>query len=76
MANITLKLEDELLSKVKRLAFERNTSVNAIVTERLKEFVATDQKKAEVLSGLESFYKRTKAVVGTIAWGRNNLHGR
>jgi predicted transcriptional regulator len=76
MANITLKLEDELLAKVRRLAFERNTSVNAIVTEKLKEFVATTQKKKGVLAGLESFYKRTKAVVGTIDWSRNDLHER
>ncbi|MGR3318630.1 MAG: CopG family transcriptional regulator [Candidatus Anammoxibacter sp.] len=76
MGNITLKLDDELLQNVRKLAFERNTSVNAVVAEKLKEFVAANQKKREILSGLESFYERTNAVVGKVVWNRDELHER
>lgn len=76
MANITLKLDDELLQNVRRLTFERHTSVNAVVSEKLKEFVAANQKKKEILSGLESFYKRSKAVVGKVGWTREEVHER
>ena len=76
MGNITLKLDDDLLAKAKKLAFERNISVNAIVREKLKEFVQLDQKKRDVLKGLESFYKRTNAVIGSVSWNRDEIHER
>ena len=76
MGNITLKLDDDLLAKAKKLAFERNISVNAIVREKLKEFVQLDQKKRDALQGLESFYKRTNAVIGSVSWNRDEIHER
>ena len=76
MGNITLKLDDDLLAKAKKLAFERNISVNAIVREKLKEFVQSDQKKRDALQGLESFYKRTSAVIGSVSWNRDEIHER
>jgi predicted transcriptional regulator len=76
MGNITLKLDDDLLAKAKKLAFERNISVNAIVREKLKEFVQLDQKKRDVLQGLESFYNRTNAVIGSVSWNRDEIHER
>lgn len=76
MANITLKLAGELLMKVKKLAFEHNTSVNAIVNEKLKEYVAAHDKKKEVLAGLDAFYKRIRASRGQATWSRDQLHER
>ncbi len=76
MANITLKVDDEILEKARRIAFEKKTSVNAVVTQKLTEFVAMHQNKEAVLEGLESFYARCEARVGKRKWRREELHER
>ncbi len=76
MANITLKVDDEILEKARRIAFEKNTSVNAIVVQKLSEFVNMHQNREAVLEGLEAFYKRCKARVGRRKWRREELHER
>lgn len=51
MANLTLKIDDQLLDKARRLALRRNTSINAIVREKLEEFVATNLSREAALIG-------------------------
>jgi predicted transcriptional regulator len=76
MANITLKIDDELLDKARRLAFQRKTSINAIVQQKLEEFVSTDLSREATLAGLESFFQQSKARVGKKTWTRDELHER
>lgn len=56
MANITLKIEDELLEKARRLAIQRKTSINAVVRQRLEEFIFSDLSREATLKGLEAFF--------------------
>ena len=53
MANITLKIDDELLEKARKLASLRNTSINAVVKAGLEEFVSRDHRREAALSGLD-----------------------
>jgi predicted transcriptional regulator len=76
MANITLKIEDELLEKARRLAFRKKTSINAIVKQRLDEFVSGDLNRDATLRGLDAFYKRSKARVGKRTWTKDEIHER
>lgn len=76
MANVTLKIDDDLLKKARRLAAERKTSFNAIVREKIEEFVSQDSRKEISLMGLESFYNRCKAKIGTKSWTRDEIHER
>lgn len=76
MANLTLKIDDLLLEKARRLAIRRNTSVNAIVKEKLEEFVSTDLSREAALEGIESFYARSRARMGKKTWSRDELHER
>jgi len=76
MANITLKLDDELLGKARKLAFRRKTSINAIVKQRLEEFVSRDLGREATLKSLDAFYRRSKARVGPKTWTRDELHER
>lgn len=76
MANVTLKIDDELLDKARRLASRRKTSINAIVKEKLEEFVSTDLQREAVLGGLEDFYAHSKALIGRITWSRDEIHER
>ena len=76
MANITLKIDDQLLEKARRLAAKRKTSINALVRQRLEEFVSTDLGREAILAGLESFFQRSKAKVGERTWTRDELYER
>jgi predicted transcriptional regulator len=76
MANVTVKIDDELLAKARWLASQRKTSINAIVKEKLEEFVATDLRPEATLKGLDAFYARSRARVGKEAWSRDEIHPR
>lgn len=76
MANITLKIDEELLDKARQLAFRRKTSVNAIVRKRLEEFVSRDLSREAAVKGLEAFFRKSRARVGTKTWTRDELHER
>ncbi len=76
MANVTLKIDDDLLEKARRLASKRKTSINAVVKAKLEEFVSTDLKREAALRGLDEFYAHSRARVGKKTWGREDLHER
>ena len=76
MANITMKIDDQLLEKARRLAFQKKTSINAVVKQSLEEFVARDYSREAALQGLEAFFRRSKARVGKKAWTRDEVHER
>jgi predicted transcriptional regulator len=76
MANLTLKIDDQLLDKARRLALRRNTSINAIVREKIEEFVSTDLSREATLKGIEVFFTRSKAQIGKKTWSRDELHER
>ncbi|MFX0202315.1 MAG: DUF6364 family protein [Candidatus Hodarchaeota archaeon] len=76
MANITLKIDDDLLEKARQLAFQRKTSVSAIVKQKLEEFVSSDLSREAALEGLDAFFRRTKARIGEKTWTRDEIHAR
>jgi hypothetical protein len=76
MANVTLKIDDDLLKKARLIAAEKKISINAIIREKIEEFVSQDFRKETSLMGLESFYDRSKAKIGTKSWTRDEIHER
>ncbi len=76
MANVTVKIDNELLTKARWLASQRKTSINAIIKEKIEEFVATDLRREATLKGLDEFYARTRARMGKKTWSRDDLHER
>ena len=76
MANVTLKIDDDLLKKARQIAAEKKISINAIIREKIEEFVSQDSRKETSLMGLESFYERCKAKVGIKNWTRDEIHER
>ncbi len=76
MANITLKINDELLTKARQLAFQKQTSINAIVKQRLEEFVSRDLSREATIDNIEAFYLKTNARVGQKTWTRDEIHVR
>ena len=76
MANLTLKIDDQLLQKARRLASRRKTSINAVLKAKLEEFVSTDLVREAALRGLEEFYAHTEAKIGKKIWDREAIHER
>ena len=76
MANITLKIDEELLKKARRLAHQRKTSVNAVVRKGIEDFVSGDLSREAAAKGLEAFFSRGRARVGAKNWIRDDLHER
>ena len=76
VGNITFKIDDELLEKARQLAFQRKTSINAIVKQRLVEFVSSDLGREATLRGLEAFFERSTARVYKKTWTRDEIHER
>lgn len=76
MANITLKVDEQLLKKARRLALRKKTTINAVVRKGLEDFVAGDLSREAAARGLETFFRRSKARVGPRTWTRDELHER
>lgn len=76
MANVILKIDDDLLKKARYLAAKKKTSFNAIIREKIEEFVSQDSRIETSLMGLDSFYDRCNARVGSKNWTRDEIHER
>jgi predicted transcriptional regulator len=77
MSNITLAVDDEVIKKVRKLAVDRNTSLNALVRESLKQLAAReDRRREEIVAELEASFSKSDARVGERHWSREDLHDR
>ena len=76
MANITLKIDDQILKKARNIARKKKISLDTIVDQKLKEFVSAHQKKETTLAGLDAFFRKCQARVGQVTWRREELHER
>ena len=76
--NLTLKLDAQLYRSIKVIAAQRDTSISALVTEKLSELVAEEagytQARAVALSYLEQGFDL--GTQGVADWSRDELHER
>ena len=77
MANLTLSINSELLKNARKIAIDKDTTVNALVRSYIKELVKTDSTKIpDAVTRLRAVYHRTDVPVGQISWSRDELHER
>lgn len=76
MRNLTLAIDDDLLLKARKLALERNTTVNQLVREFLEELVTRQSRQKAALGRLEKRLKNGILRVGSRTWTRDELHAR
>ena len=74
--NITLAVPDDTLREVRKIAAERETTVNALVREYLEHLAAHKKRRARLELEIEAFAQRTRAEVGDITWSREDAHER
>jgi hypothetical protein len=74
--NLTLALDDQLLRDARKIALDRNTSVNQLVREFLVRLVRETDHQQAALADLEEIFRTTHAEVGVRGWTRDDLHER
>jgi hypothetical protein len=74
--NLTLTLDDQLLRDARKIALDRNTSVNQLVREFLVRLVRETDRQQAALSDLEEIFRTARVEVGARGWTRDDLHER
>jgi hypothetical protein len=70
--NLTLAIEDELLKEARKLAIDRDTTVNQMVREFLESVVRQASDRGAARERLLS----RKYPIGEITWKRDDLYER
>lgn len=76
MKNITLAIDEDLLQRVRKYAADHNTSVNAIVREKLAEVVAPKKRVEDAIKRMEAIADRSGMEVGPKTWARDDVYER
>jgi predicted transcriptional regulator len=74
--NITLKLDADLLRRVKVLAAQKGTSVSAILATQLEEVVTKDHEYEDVMKRALAQMRESKASGWRKPKSRDELHER
>jgi hypothetical protein len=81
--NLTLTIDGNLLREARKIALDRNTSVNALVRHYLAELVEEKNKQTELerkrkasAEALKEFLRTSRVNLGPITWTRDELHER
>lgn len=74
--NLTLTLDEELLLAARKVALDRNTSVNQLVREYLARLVRETDERSAALAKIERIFRTTRLDVGPKTWKREDLHER
>lgn len=76
MANLTIAVDDELLKRARVKAIEEGTSVNAVLRERLEEYVDAGERQRRALDALLDSARKSTAGSGGRKWKREELYER
>ena len=76
MKNLTLAIDEDLLLTARKLALDRNTSVNQLIRDYLKSLVEDDRKRRDALDRLRNKMARGVLEVGDRTWDSDDLHER
>ncbi len=74
MKNITLSVEEEVLQAVRRYANERNSSINRLVRDYLRQIAEREDRAAKARQKLRELSDASTARVGERTWSRDDLH--
>jgi len=74
--NITLSVNEEVLSAVRRHAAEQNSSVNALVRDYLNNLASHHDRAARARVRLRELSKQSHGRLGNKSWTRDDLHDR
>ena len=76
MKNVTLSVDENILSAVRRHAAERNSTLNALVREFLAGVAAHEDRAKRARARLRQLSAQTQGRMGKKVWTREDLHDR
>ena len=74
--NLTLTLDEDLLRAARKVAIDRNTSVNQMVRDYLERVVTETDQRQTALARLDEIFRTQRIQVGRRTWKRQDLHER
>ena len=74
--NLTLTVDEELLRAARKVAIDRNTSVNQLVRDYLAGLVREADQRQSALAQLDQIFRTTRVDIGRRTWKRQDLHER
>ena len=74
--NLTLTIDEELIRAARKVALDRNTSVNNLVRGFLETLVAESGEQRAAMFRIEEFFQDKPFAVGKKNWTRERLHER
>ena len=75
LMNVTLSIDDDVLSRARELAARRGTSVNQLIREYLEE-LTSDISTEEALAELEELWRTSSGNSAGKRWTREEIHER
>jgi hypothetical protein len=74
--NLTLTIDEELIRAARKVALDRNTSVNNLVRGFLEMLVAESGEQRAAMMHIEELFRDKPFAVGKKNWTRAELHER
>lgn len=77
MPNITMKIDDKLLKKARKIAIDKETTLTGMIRHYLERLVDREEmSKSTVIAELEEVFSTHGVEIGKIKWSREELHER
>ena len=74
--NLTLTIDEDLIRAARKVALDRNTSVNNLVRGFLETLVAESGEQRAAMIQMEGFFSDKPFAIGRKNWTRADLHER
>src|SRR5258708_39641962 len=74
--NLTLTLDEKLLRAARKVAIDRDTSVNQLVRDHLADLVEETDKRKAARERIRKIFRTSRLEVGPIKWTRGDLYER
>lgn len=74
--NVTLSIDEGVLSAVRKYAAEHNCSVNSLVREFLQSIAQREDRAKKARKRIRQLSESSKARLGPQSWSRDDLHAR
>lgn len=76
MRNLTLAIEDDILRQARKLALDRDTTVNRLVRDYLRDLVEGGTRRNEARRRFMARAETETITIGPRDWTRDDLHER
>ena len=74
--NLTLTIDEDVLREARKVALDRNTSVNQLVRDYLVELSGIEERRRKARAELEEMFRQKPIRIGKRTWTRDELHER